>query len=124
MSYQKDREEFIAVLVSELTPKYPTHEVMALARSLMRKASTSQRIAEMLCSVEMSERRQARIEKQDESNDAAIERLCKQYGLECRLQGDPRGYTVKVILPSGRYNTWGGEPYGWGVPARDPRLFG
>ncbi len=27
---------------------------------------------------------------------------------------DPRGYTVKLSLPSGRSNHWGGET--WGVP--------
>lgn len=30
--------------------------------------------------------------------------------------GDPRGYTVKLLLPDGSYNTWGGFECGWGVP--------
>ena len=29
--------------------------------------------------------------------------------------GDPRGYTVKLKRPDGRYNTWGGAESGWGV---------
>jgi len=31
-----------------------------------------------------------------------------------KLSGDPRGYTVKLIVPSGRTNDWGRE--GIGVP--------
>lgn len=32
------------------------------------------------------------------------------------LYGDPRGYTTKLHLPSGEYNTWGGKEEGYGVP--------
>ena len=31
--------------------------------------------------------------------------------------GDPRGYTLKLRLPSGKGNTWGGDECGWGVPS-------
>lgn len=32
-----------------------------------------------------------------------------------RVNGDPRGYPVKLQLPSGRYNTWGGREEGYGI---------
>lgn len=121
MSYQKDREEFITIMVHEF-PDRDVYEVIAMARNLMRKASTSERLANILCSVEMSEKRQARIEAEDERNDAAIKRICDAWGLVPVLSGDPRGYTVKVKLPSGRSNTWGGSEHGWGVPAREFRI--
>jgi hypothetical protein len=121
MSYQKDREEFIRVMLEEF-PGRAHGEVIAMAKDLMRKASTSERIATVLCSVEMSEKRQARIEAEDERNDAAIKRVCDAWGMVAVLSGDPRGYTVKVKLPSGRSNTWGGSEHGWGVPAREPRI--
>ena len=28
---------------------------------------------------------------------------------------DPRGYSVRLLLPSGKYNTFGGRDEGWGV---------
>jgi hypothetical protein len=37
-------------------------------------------------------------------------------GTKLILGGDPRGYTVKLILPTGAYNTMGGKDDGWGVP--------
>lgn len=33
-----------------------------------------------------------------------------------KFGGDPRGFTVKLVLPDGRHNTWGGKEEGWGVP--------
>lgn len=35
------------------------------------------------------------------------------------LSGDPRGFTVKLILQSGEYNSWGGKESGYGVPTRE-----
>lgn len=121
MSYAKDRKEFIDVLQEEYKHRKPA-EVQALARALMTRASTSERYAVMLSSVEMTAAAQERMEQADAKNDAAIEALCKEWGLVPVFSGDPRGYTVKVILPSGRYNTWGGKECGWGVPARDPGI--
>lgn len=31
------------------------------------------------------------------------------------INRDPRGYPVKLELPSGRYNTWGGAEGGFGI---------
>lgn len=45
---------------------------------------------------------------------ARIERWCERWGLRPIFSGDPRGCTVKLALPSGDSNSWGGE--GWCVP--------
>lgn len=34
------------------------------------------------------------------------------------FEGDPRGACVKLILPSGRNNSWGGAEEGFCVPTR------
>jgi hypothetical protein len=54
------------------------------------------------------------------SNNAAraVELACTgQPHLGYRIDGDPRGYVVKLMLKSGAYNTFGGAESGWGVPA-------
>lgn len=33
---------------------------------------------------------------------------------EADVEGDPRGYCLKVIMPCGEYNTLGGRETGWG----------
>lgn len=43
-----------------------------------------------------------------------IKELCEANGLAVNISGDPRGYTVKILLRSKRSNSFGGE--GWGVP--------
>ena len=48
--------------------------------------------------------------------EARLKDLCRHYGFELNLGGDPRGYAVKLILPTGRYNTFGGKGEGYGVP--------
>lgn len=99
-------------------PDRSARGIAMLAAEFIRRAALSQRIAERLCSVEMSEDEQARVEKRDERNDAAITKLCEDHGFRANLSGDPRGYTVKIILPTGAYNTAGGASEGYGVPTR------
>lgn len=41
----------------------------------------------------------------------------KRCGCGVKLSGDPRGCTVKLIMPSGETNDWGKE--GWCVPTRN-----
>lgn len=45
-------------------------------------------------------------------DDAYLEK----HGVVPIFGGDPRGYTVKLLLPDGTYNTWGGFECGLGVP--------
>ena len=46
-----------------------------------------------------------------------IKDICAPFKLPVTLGGDPRGYCVKVKLPDGSHNTWGGSEDGIGVPA-------
>ena len=40
----------------------------------------------------------------------------EEYGLKFEIDGDPRGFAIKLKTPkTGRYNTWGGRETGWGI---------
>lgn len=108
---KKDREEFVAMIVGALRDVEPL-EAAAAARALMKLGATCSRLAVDACNRELSEAEKAK----DARNDALIKAWAQRYGLKVHLNGDPRGYTVKVVLPSGRYNTMGGKEDGWGVP--------
>lgn len=54
-------------------------------------------------------------DKADDRARAKLQAIADRYGATVKLGGDPRGYVVKLILASGRHNTWGGAADGWGV---------
>lgn len=110
-SYQSDREEFVGVIVSE-------GGSATLARSMMRNATTIQRISELECSVEMSEQEAKRLKRKNDACEHRIAKLAESIGAKLMTSGDPRGYCSKLILKSGRYNTWGGPESGFGIPAQ------
>lgn len=104
----EQQQEFIALLYREFPDK---EGIVPFARELMRLARKCAHFAEAACG-ELSPRQAAL----DEANDRRIEELCEAFGASVLIQGDPRGFTVKLLLPSGSYNTWGGHENGWGVP--------
>ena len=54
-------------------------------------------------------------EKRVVNIEAKVKAICDVLGVGVKFNGDPRGYAVKLILPSGDYNTWGGKEEGWGI---------
>ena len=127
MSYQKDRDEFVAVIVAEVggptvrresdsngTNERIGRDAVALARLILRNAATIQRIATAACNREMTHH----MERQEAACRHRIINACKPWGIMPRFSGDPRGACVKLILPSGRYNSWGGAEKGFCVPTR------
>lgn len=68
-----------------------------------------QRNAEKLCNLEnyTDQRDQLR---------AKLSQIAKRHGVElvASVTGDPRGYCLKVKMPLGDYNTWGGAEDGYG----------
>jgi len=78
----------------------------------LHRAETSlHRIDELLCSVEMSEQEQARVERRAENIERRIDALCTEHGVEVRFNGDPRGGAVRLVLPGGESNSWDGETW-------------
>jgi hypothetical protein len=99
--------EFACLMAREF-PK--VHGLPGLLDDLMKLAKRHGKLAERECNVgDVSDKTWERLE-------AKIRAICEEIGCGVKLGGDPRGYTVKVIVPSGRYNTWGGAEEGWGVP--------
>jgi len=102
MSYQSNRDEFIGTIVTELEywgAGYG-HKGVALARLILRNAATIQ-----CCQEEAILRARQRI-------DAA----CKPWSIVPKFSAEPRGVTL--LLPSGRWNSAGGEEEGFCVPTR------
>jgi hypothetical protein len=127
----KSREEFLSVLQAEFPPERAS-EVLKAGRLLLRHACTHNRLMEEFCNgspaqsfphisaKEVGKLQQEwddRIERQKESVRKRVVEICGELGIRPNFSGDPRGYTVKLHLPSGRYNTWGGQEEGWGVPS-------
>lgn len=128
MATAKERESFIARLTREL-PNLPAQQVVNAARLLMRHAKTHGNLQEDRCNGhpacssptmdardinKLQEAWDARIERREAQLEKRMSEIAQGLGLVADFGGDPRGYTVKLKLPSGAYNNMGGE--GWGVP--------
>ena len=119
---ERDRHEFVSKIFSELDACEPTApyraEVRPLSQELMRLARRHGKLAERLCN-------DSSYGPREERADANLERRMGEIIREpdlapaivgIKFSSDPRGFTVKVFLRSGDYNTWGGKEDGWGVP--------
>lgn len=138
MSNSKRRQEFIDQLIKSI-PDKPADLVEKNARLFLRHAKTHSRLAEMSCNGHPIQGRcppvgcdmvayNARVNKLQNEWDAYIEKregqiekrittLASELGIVANFGGDPRGFTVKLQLPDGAYNSWGGKEDGFGVPS-------
>ena len=125
MSYQSDRDEFVGVIVAEVGQPTTTRtdngvneriaaDAVALARLILRNAQTIQRHATDLCNREVTGREMTAALRAGDRIRAA----CEPWGIVPHFNGDPRGACVKLLLPSGRWNSWGGKEDGYCVPTR------
>lgn len=130
---RKDREQFIADLTAEGWP-------LASIRAVLRDAVTLTRLAELACSSEAADRDRVpcpatkgkrclcdapevsgphetvpRIAVRADRIEDRIDEHARDRGATATFSGDPRGYVVKLHLPSGRHNTWGGKEEGYGI---------
>lgn len=127
---RENRRKFIEVVCKDSELSGLTYSVReGLARLLLRHAKTHGRLQEANCNgvgtwhnedPKSFARRQDRFEKQIEKKETQIEKriteIAMALGFTVEFGGDPRGYTVKLTLPSGAYNSWGGKECGYGVP--------
>lgn len=94
---QEERDAFIVLMVRECKG------VMAHDLSeLMRLARRHGKMQERACNAPVPENHDALCE-------ARISKVCERIGCVPVFSGDPRGATVKVVVPSGHSNSWGGE---------------
>ena len=108
----KEQMEFVAMVAQEYSTLNP-YQVGCLAKRLMGFARKAERNAVNLCNV-------ADYKDQRDGIKKGLDNLLDEYQMKScagfKVGGDPRGYTLKMILPSGKYNTFGGKEDGWGVP--------
>jgi len=111
MTTAHERAEFVGVLVREL-PDHSIGAVAELAGKLIRLAIEYDKIQTRACNGESR--------PTDDDREKAIEerarKLLDGLGIAVKFGGDPRGFTMRLTLKSGLYNTWGGAEEGWGVP--------
>lgn len=119
MSYDRDRGEFVEVMRNEGAPE-------AVALAVLRDAQRLHTLAEHQCGGdgsgsgpygEPTERQLAAWDRAEAAAEARIVERVKPHGIEANFQGDPRGAVVKLRLPSGRHNDFGGEGF-FCVPTR------
>jgi hypothetical protein len=79
---------------------------------LLRLADRLHRYAEAACNYQLTPAQEKRVEHLEARVQAIC---CDELGIGVKFNGDPRGYAVKLLLPSGDYNTWGGKEDGWGI---------
>lgn len=109
----RDRENFIALLVHEYPLDVP-EVVAARARRLMRFGTTYCRYQETYCSVELSDYEERKLERRERRTEELVRSLCAEFSppLLVEFQGDPRGHTIKLKVPSGRATCWDGSTVG------------
>lgn len=118
-----DRFHFVATLAREI-PDLAPHHVADLAAGLIRYGAKASRDAVKLCNGELD---QDEYERARHRTAATIDALLKYFSdleymagrfpkIGYAIGGDPRGFSLKLRLPSKISNTWGGEEAGYGVP--------
>ncbi len=106
-------------LASELSKHIrTTPSVLEICSLIARHARSHHRIQENQCNRELSEReliREIRIERRIQELVAQLPPTKSAKRVTAKFTGDPRGYTVRVVVPDDPHggNTWGrGGEYG------------
>ena len=111
---QSERTEFVIIMVEELKSNRVVG-LRGLLGDLMFLAKRHGMLQERVCNGHQTvkgdwdEEAANRDQKREEAIEARITAICEKLGCKPIFSGDPRGATVKVIVPSGRSNSWGGE---------------
>jgi sugar phosphate isomerase/epimerase len=101
------REFYYTPLMATGNPKLSEHDIKRIADLLMRHGTTYCRLQEDACNLEMNDRQQARHDKREKQIEARVTQLCEELGAKPDFQGDPRGHTIKLVVPSGKTDDWG-----------------
>ena len=106
----KRQAKMRAEAIATIARNYPGVDAEKLQDALYRLALKCERNALELCNT------QDHVDQRDQLRKS-FDRICKKYGVELRAEigGDPRGYCLKLHLPDGAYNTWGGRESGYGI---------
>lgn len=104
MSHTKDRENFIARMAS-------AYNVPAeVSRLVLRNAATHKRMAVDSCNgIHGGEKEIEAFDRKYERLEERIAKILEPYSITPVFQGDPRGITVKLQVPDGYTDDWGGD---------------
>jgi len=111
-------------------PKVDGNKIRIVLDKLHRYETTLHRISENQCNghprmiTEIRDGKMYRYEvedqkwaerdaKKEESIQNKVIELCKQYDIEVKFNGDPRGGAIRMLLPDHTSNNWDNES--WGV---------
>lgn len=106
----KEQSERRAKAVAVVARNFPAvQDAARLQDDLHGLGIKCQRNAEKLCNVEG-------YDDQRDQLRAKLEKIKTKHGaqFDATVTGDPRGYCLKVLMPQGDYNTWGGAEDGYG----------
>jgi hypothetical protein len=118
---RRDMVEFVCAVERELRESNPTLAEWAVVKRLLRLCELNNALhalAEAACNYGLTERQEKRQAKLEEE----VRQIVKTFGTGFGVifNGDPRGITVRLVLPSGRTNAWQGvgcpQDGGWRVP--------
>ena len=79
---------------------------------LHRHEATLHRIAEMICSVEMTPGKENKLDLKVNRIEDRVRALLQPYGIDVRFNGDPRGGAIRMIMPDHESNNLDGETWG------------
>jgi hypothetical protein len=93
-----------------LARNFPKVDATKLQNALFALAVKCERNAMGICNEQGWE------DQRDSLRDQLAE-LAKRFKIALRadVTGDPRGFCLKLHLPDGSHNTWGGKESGWGI---------
>ena len=105
------RRRFLSNLQDHATrPQDGTYnDVERAARLIMRHAAIYARIQEIWCNVELSDAHTALYEAKEARLEQRITARAQSIGCAVIFSGDPRGATVKLVMPDGYTDDWGRE---------------
>ena len=109
----KAQKEAMAENVRVLLRNFPeVKNVGKLQNDLYSLALKCERNAENLCNIPNWKDQRDDLRKR-------FKAICMNHRIDGQLSadvsGDPRGYCLKLHLPDGSYNTWGGKESGYGI---------
>jgi hypothetical protein len=106
----KAQKEARAENENVLARNYPEANATKLQNDLFKLALACERNALGLCNEPNFEDRRDELREQ-------FKAICKKHGINLKadVTGDPRGYCLKLHLPDGSWNTWGGKETGYGI---------
>jgi len=103
-----EKQDFIRRVVT--ASKLPETKSTKLAVELWNMGPRSARLAENACNRELTPRENTI----DDRMDARVVAIGEELGLKAYRQGDPRGWTIRVVVGRELANCWDGETTGCG----------